>query len=71
MKRSILLLALAPLLTGCATQRSNGAHQADAGHDPNSVYSDPTYPGPGVHFGVGLGTWGGRRGAGVGFGLGF
>ncbi|OGB26668.1 MAG: hypothetical protein A3I66_03760 [Burkholderiales bacterium RIFCSPLOWO2_02_FULL_57_36] len=71
MKRWILSLTFTALLAGCATPGSNGVNQTGAAHDPNSIYSDPTYPGPGVHFGIGAGSWGGRRGAGVGFGLGF
>ena len=74
MKRLISLVALSAALSlsGCAT---NGpvVPQPQAGGvlPPNSVYSDPTYPGPGVYFGGGLGRWGGQSGAGVGFGLGF
>lgn len=71
MKRIFWLPALAVLFSGCATTGADGDNPADTAHGPNSIYSDPTYPGPGVHFGIGVGTWGGRRGGGVGFGLGF
>ena len=71
MKRLIFSLAFTALLAGCATAASEQPDQAGTAHDPNSVYSDPTYPGPGVYGGIGIGTWGGRRGAGVGFGIGF
>jgi len=66
--RLLPLLALA-CLAGCASA-PNGNSTA-AANDPNSVYNDPTYPGRGVHIGVGAGSWGGRSGGGVGIGLGF
>jgi hypothetical protein len=77
MKRFIFLLGMPVLLAGCATTFEMDPtapvdpHPATAAYPPNSVYADPTYPGPGVHFGAGLGRWGGQRGAGVGFGVGF
>jgi hypothetical protein len=72
MKQLILSLALAAFLAGCAGYGADQNNPPNAAvHDPNSIYADPTYPGPGVRFGVGIGSWGGRRGAGVGFGMGF
>jgi hypothetical protein len=71
MKRLISVLALLALLAGCATQGPHDTTSTGPVQDPNSVYSDPTYPGPGVHFGIGIGSWGGHRGGGVGFGMGF
>ena len=71
MKYMVSSLALAALLAGCATAGSNGANQTSTAHDPNSLYADPTYPGPGVYFGIGVGSWGSRRGGGAGFGIGF
>jgi hypothetical protein len=60
--RFLLLLTLA-VLAGCAST-------AGAAYPPgvvNGVPVDPTYPGPGVRAGVGVGSWGG----GVGFGMGW
>lgn len=71
MKSLLSSLAFAAFLSGCASTGLDGANQAGTVNDPNSIYSDPTYPGPGVHLGIGVGKWGGRSGAGVGFGLGF
>lgn len=69
MKRTFLPLLLLVLLAGCATA-PDGVNSSVA-NDPNSVYNDPTYPGRGVHIGIGAGSWGGRSGGGVGVGLGF
>lgn len=66
--RLYVLLALA-ILAGCASV-PNG-HDNTAANDPNSVYNDPTYPGHGVHIGIGAGSWGRRGGGGVGIGLGW
>lgn len=66
--RLLTLLALA-CLTGCASA-PNG-RDTTAANDPNNVYNDPTYPGAGVHIGIGAGSWGRRSGGGVGIGLGW
>jgi hypothetical protein len=71
MKGIISLLALSASLAGCATNNPDGPHPGGAGYPPDSAHADPTYRGPGVYFGGGFGRWGGQRGAGVGFGLGF
>lgn len=63
-----VLLALA-FLAGCASS-PNGDHST-ASNDPNSVHNDPTYPGRGVHIGIGAGSWGRHSGGGVGIGLGW
>lgn len=60
--RFLLLLSLA-FVAGCAT--------APNGYDGATAATDPTYPGHGVHIGIGAGTWGGRSGGGVGIGLGW
>ncbi|HJV85982.1 MAG TPA: hypothetical protein VJ698_10960 [Noviherbaspirillum sp.] len=67
MKHAFLTVALA-LLAGCATTPgpSDGTVQGN-----NDVYNDPTYPGPGVHLGIGIGRWGGHTGGGAGIGLGW
>ncbi len=67
MKRLFYLLVVLASLAGCASQ-PNGS---TAANDPNSVYNDPTYPGPGARIGIGVGSWGGRSGGGVGIGVGF
>lgn len=70
MKSRLFFLIAAVLLSACAGT-PNG-HEGTAGAaDPNSVYNDPTYPGSGVHIGIGAGSWGGRSGGGIGIGLGF
>ena len=69
MKRLFYLLVLVGL-AGCASQ-PNGGNGSTAANDPNSVYNDPTYPGPGARIGIGVGSWGGRSGGGVGIGVGF
>lgn len=72
MKRLTYFLVLSACLAGCASQpNGNGTHGTTAANDPNSVYNDPTYPGPGAHIGIGVGRWGGRSGGGVGIGVGF
>lgn len=70
MKRLIYVLLLSAFVTGCASQ-PNGANGTMAANDPNSVYNDSTYPGPGARIGIGVGSWGGRSGGGVGIGVGF
>lgn len=70
MKRLLFSLALFASLAGCAT-RPNGGDGTAAANDPNSVYNDPTYPGTWGHIGIGVGSWGGRSGGGVGIGVGF
>jgi hypothetical protein len=69
MKFRLLALLAAACLAGCAS--APNVHDNTATNDPNSVYSDPTYPGAGVHIGIGAGSWGGRSGGGVGIGLGW
>lgn len=69
MKSYFLPLLMLVFLAGCASA-PNG-HDGTAANDPNSVYNDPTYPGGGVHIGVGAGSWGGHSGGGVGIGLGW
>lgn len=69
MKARLLALLALSFLAGCASA-PNG-HGNTAANDPNSVYGDPTYPGAGVHIGIGAGSWGGRSGGGVGIGLGW
>lgn len=68
--RLFLPLLFLALLAGCASP-PNGYDSGPTAQGPNSVYNDPTYPGPGVHIGVGAGSWGGRSGGGVGIGLGW
>lgn len=67
MTRLLFSLTLAAFAAGCASQGQDGTVVGD----PNSVYNDPTYPGPGGHIGIGVGKWGGRSGGGVGIGVGF
>jgi hypothetical protein len=77
MKRAALLIAIASLLGGCASYANNGNAGLNATSNPgalvtpNGVPIDPTYPGPGAYGGLGFGSWGGVRGGGVGFGMGF
>jgi hypothetical protein len=70
MKSRFLALLAVAFIGGCASP-SNGHDGTTAVNDPNSVYSDPTYPGRGVHIGIGAGSWGGRRGGGIGIGMGW
>ncbi|WP_151636708.1 putative periplasmic lipoprotein [Noviherbaspirillum aerium] len=67
MKSILIGAAIAVALAGCASAPNSDAPPQGA----NSVYNDPTYPGRGVHIGIGGGSWGGRSGGGVGIGLGF
>lgn len=70
MKSHLLALLALACMTGCASA-PNGQDGTAAANDPNSVYNDPTYPGRGVHIGVGAGSWGGRSGGGIGIGMGW
>lgn len=70
MKLRFIPLAVLACLAGCASA-PNGGDNAASTSGPNSVYNDPTYPGAGVHIGIGAGSWGGHSGGGVGFGLGW
>ena len=69
-KIRFLPLVVVACLAGCASV-PDGHDGATAANDPNGVYNDPTYPGRGVHIGIGASTWGRRSGGGVGIGLGF
>ena len=69
MKARLLTLLALVCLAGCASA-PNGRDTA-AANDPNSVHNDPTYPGAGVHIGIGAGSWGRHSGGGVGIGLGW
>ena len=62
-------IAFTIFMAGCASA-PNGDDTTSA-QNPNGVYNDPSYPGSGVHIGIGAGSWGGRSGGGVGLGVGF
>ncbi|WP_136414676.1 hypothetical protein [Herbaspirillum sp. ST 5-3] len=66
MKYAYLSLLTLLLLAGCAST-SGGANGTAQG----GVQDEPTYPGAGVHIGVGIGSWGGHSGGGAGIGLGW
>lgn len=68
---SHFLALLAMVFIGGCASAPNGHDSTAAANDPNSVYNDPTYPGRGVHLGIGAGSWGGRSGGGIGIGMGW
>lgn len=65
MKRLFLPALMLAALTACASAPSNQAAR------DSDIYTDAGTPRPGVHLGIGAGSWGGRTGGGVGIGLGF
>lgn len=69
MRFRYLLFASLALIAGCASS-PDGAGTASTQGTPG-IHDDPTYPGTGVHIGIGAGRWGGRSGGGVGIGLGW
>lgn len=75
MKQLMIPAALAALSCACATPPNaadNGVPAEPVQPGYGVTADSPIYgPAPGVHFGVGVGSWGRHSGAGVGFGLGW
>jgi hypothetical protein len=73
MKSFVISLAAVVLLCGCASSPygPDGTNQAPPAQGANDGQIDPTYPGTGVHIGIGVGSWGRHSGGGVGIGLGW
>lgn len=70
MKRLLFPFMLAVFAAGCASS-PDGARDATAANDPNSVVDDRPYRGTSGHIGIGAGRWGGRSGGSIGIGVGF
>lgn len=71
MKRILFPLVVAAFVSGCAAYGPdvNGAGSARAASD---MSGNPIYgPAPGVHLGIGIGSWGGRTGTAAGIGYGW
>ncbi|HEV2611052.1 MAG TPA: hypothetical protein VGU61_12355 [Noviherbaspirillum sp.] len=76
MKRFSYLITIgicAAVLGGCATTTlpaSDDATQPVAQQAPSNMPADP-YGRRGVNLGIGIGSWGGRAGGGIGVGYGW
>jgi hypothetical protein len=70
MKRFIIFLTLAGLLGGCAGPVPRGIEQTRSMTDMDGRPIAPASSGIGG-IGVGIGSWGGRSGASIGFGMGW